>query len=815
MVGLGAAELGVIALLLFGGAGVMPQAGVPLPPDAGLQSAAPPECLLYLASNGIGKPDPKSTNQIEQLLAEEEVQAFVGEVVRLAYEGLKQVPARSEQEQTLARNLPIVARALLTRPITAYLATVDLPPNAPGGHAALIVHAGEQAAELVEALEELEKLYMTQIPPNMSVEKSETAEGRLRKLPTPPQVPPVVWGVQGSYVFLAIGEGEAATVSKRLAAKGEPPAWLTDFQKQTDIPRPGTTFYLNLAGALKTVDPLIDQLAAVTPFNVRKVLDALGLQHLKYAVLASGLDEIGTVSKLVVAHDGEATGVLKLLQGKPLAVDQLRRIPKAVDFATVNRFDAAGLFDAVLKIAEQIEPRTGEQATAALGQVEEQLGFSVRRDLLDGLGDTLTVYNSAPEGGLIFTGLCATIGVRDRSKVEKVIDRVQRLAEAQRSAERPEFAIRKTTVANRTIWYVQFLREPVPLAPAWCLTDDELVVAITPQMVRAHLTRTADAGSLADVKSVADALSTGDVTAVAYSDPKLSYELLYSYLNYGAVAGASALEKETGIRADLTKLPSYVTVSRHMRPSLGLSRSTNNAWILESHATGPAISPASIGVIGIGAALVLPAVQSARTAARTAVSQNNLRQLTLAVINYSDVNAGKFPPRAIQSADGKPLLSWRVAILPYIDQEALYRQFHLDEPWDSEHNRTLIAAMPQIFLHPQISVDQPGTTLYQIPAGSNTFFGGDEPPTMNRLIQSDRGVSGIALLVEAARSEAVVWTKPADVELDADNPLLAKLLFGPDGRVNVAMCDGSVRRISTLDAAEDLRSLFFSKLPTK
>jgi len=106
-----------------------------------------------------------------------------------------------------------------------------------------------------------------------------------------------------------------------------------------------------------------------------------------------------------------------------------------------------------------------------------------------------------------------------------------------------------------------------------------------------------------------------------------------------------------------------------------------------------------IAIIGVLVALLLPAVQAAREAGRRNAAANELKQIAIAMHNYHDTNK-HFPARTIRDAEGKALLSWRVAVLPYIDQIDLYNQFHLDEAWDSPHNKSLIGKMPSLFADP-------------------------------------------------------------------------------------------------------------------
>jgi RNA polymerase sigma factor (sigma-70 family) len=100
--------------------------------------------------------------------------------------------------------------------------------------------------------------------------------------------------------------------------------------------------------------------------------------------------------------------------------------------------------------------------------------------------------------------------------------------------------------------------------------------------------------------------------------------------------------------------------------------------------------------------------------------RRNLKTLALAVLNYNDA-CGYLPPPAITDKNGKPLLSWRVAILPFIEQEALYKQFKLDEPWDSPHNKKLLARMPKVF-GPVVKNHPRYSTFYQYVVGPEAVF---------------------------------------------------------------------------------------------
>lgn len=168
-------------------------------------------------------------------------------------------------------------------------------------------------------------------------------------------------------------------------------------------------------------------------------------------------------------------------------------------------------------------------------------------------------------------------------------------------------------------------------------------------------------------------------------------------------------------------------------------------------------------------------------------SSNNLKQIGLAFHNYHDVH-GKFPANAIYNKTGQPLLSWRVAILPYLDQDALYKEFKQDEPWDSPHNIKLLDRIPMQFAPVGTTVKEKTATFYQVFTGPKTLFDGTNGLRFNDILD---GTSNTVLVVEGGK--AVPWSKPEDLPfVPGKLPKLGGMLRGG---FNLLVADGSVRFI--------------------
>jgi RNA polymerase sigma factor (sigma-70 family) len=170
-------------------------------------------------------------------------------------------------------------------------------------------------------------------------------------------------------------------------------------------------------------------------------------------------------------------------------------------------------------------------------------------------------------------------------------------------------------------------------------------------------------------------------------------------------------------------------------------------------------------------------------------STDNLKHIGLAMHGYHN-DFKHFPPAAILGKDKKALLSWRVAILPYLDEDVLFKEFKLDEAWDSPHNKKLLARMPKVYAPPGIKTPQPHSTFYRVFVGPGTVF---ENPQGNRIADITDGSSNTLLVAEAGA--AVPWTKPEELPYDKNKalPALGGLF---DGDFYASVVDASVVRVS-------------------
>ena len=200
---------------------------------------------------------------------------------------------------------------------------------------------------------------------------------------------------------------------------------------------------------------------------------------------------------------------------------------------------------------------------------------------------------------------------------------------------------------------------------------------------------------------------------------------------------------------------------------------------------------------------VLETVSGAKQTSR----MNDFKQVALSLHNYYSAYE-HFPPQSLTSKDGKRLLSWRVLVLPFLEQQALYDQFHLDEPWDSPHNLKVASAIPPVYkMQGEQELDEngvPKTTLLA-PLTKNSIFGKPGAPAEFRNVID--GTSNTIWLVEAGSSKSVPWTKPADLVIDTADPMTS--IYGDEEPHDfiASMADGSVHMLKATLAKKVINAL--------
>lgn len=204
-----------------------------------------------------------------------------------------------------------------------------------------------------------------------------------------------------------------------------------------------------------------------------------------------------------------------------------------------------------------------------------------------------------------------------------------------------------------------------------------------------------------------------------------------------------------------------------------------------------------------------------RGPARQCQCADQLKQIAIALHSYHD-RYGSFPPAYVADAQGRPMHSWRVLILPFLDENALYEQYRFDEPWDGPHNQQLAARAPRAFQSPEAWRSGTPATSYVAVVGSETAWPGS---TGRPLSEFSDGTSRTILVVEVA-DVGISWLEPRDLEFSAlplaiqpENGRGISSLHRDDSwwhrfaGAHVALADGSVVCLGAPTPAATIRAL--------
>ena len=219
-----------------------------------------------------------------------------------------------------------------------------------------------------------------------------------------------------------------------------------------------------------------------------------------------------------------------------------------------------------------------------------------------------------------------------------------------------------------------------------------------------------------------------------------------------------------------------------------------------------------VGLVGTSGLLLLcaGAFQEPRGPGRRAWCGNNLKQIVLALHDYHDVY-GSLPPTYIADKNGKPMHSWRVLILPFIEQKPLYDKYNFDEPWDGPNNSKLAATIMKAYSCPAEHAKKGSSasleTDYVAIVGDHTAWRGEKALNFGDFKD---GTSNTIFVVEVHHS-GIHWMEPRDLHVSQMAPTINPkhgqgISSAHPGGAQVGLADGAVRFLPDETPQDVLRS---------
>jgi len=709
---------------------------------------------------------------------------------------------------------------------------VTLPPAEgpapPWGVAVLPGGAGlePRIAEAVRAI--------AQAQPGTSVQ-AEDRSGRNVTVVRFQQLPPAElgWWTEGDHLVVAAGIG---AVNNAIAVAEGRAGDVTDsrlWQAYRTGKQPfeaASIAWLDTAKLAKVLGPVPVPVNGRQgpPVTIGQMAQATGLDGLKAVVIRSGFDGEATVTDVRVETVENPKGLLSIGHQTSMTLAELPPLPQKLNGFGAASFDPAAFFDTVKSTVDEVvklgPPEAKRDLDETVGRVRETIGLNLKADLLEPLGHVMCVYNDSAQGpfGL---GLTVAFSVDDADKLRTSLDTL--LERAGRQFPPDQLSVRRTTKHGREIVTLE-IAEAVA-NPSYVVTDKWLVVSIVPQAVETFLLRTD--GKLPAWKAEGDLAKAlqgvpKEFTRVSVSDPRDTYRLIggLAPLVLPAVRRFAAEARpgggEVNLAVAVADLPPAELIAQPLFPNVSVGYVENGVLVSRTRSSLPGLGFGDSGGMGpattaVAVALLLPAVQQAREAARRTQSSNNLKQIGLALHNYHDVY-GSFPAGTIEGSGEEPedRRSWMVSILPFVEQAPLYQRFDQRQEWDSDANAQATATPLPIFLNPsdpEMQGDDGPLTHYvglagigedgpTLPANNPKagVFGYDRTTGLRDITD---GTSNTVAVSEATGKSTGPWAQGGKVTM---RPLTQQpYINGPDGLggyhtggCQMLFADGSVRFIS-------------------
>ncbi|HVT87354.1 MAG TPA: H-X9-DG-CTERM domain-containing protein [Tepidisphaeraceae bacterium] len=597
-----------------------------------LADRVPAGALVYMGWHGAGTMPPGYDNtHLKAVLDNSKMRELFTEYA-------PQLLAKLAQRQPQMVGPINLARQLLAQfwdhPTAFYFAGIDMPPNAdPMPKLALICQAGADAPIIREQI-----------------------AGLLQKAGNSPLHVEAV----GDLVVIYLGYPQASAALANGAQSLGQSAAFTASMKQVGS-EPMLMAYVDVEKLFATFDEVTKQ--APNPqatAMASHVLDVFGLRGLKRVVYASGFDGQDWMTQMFVDAPAPRTGLLDLLDAKPVSADVLKTIPADSTFAATVRFDPARLISRIRELSAQVDPQAQRYIDMGLGAVQVALARNPVTDILEPLGADWAAYCSPSVGGNGALSIVLVNHLDDAAKARVAFPiasvNLSNWTSIALSRARAgiQIAGQFIEIGDQRVFYVGL---PI-VAPSWAMKDGNLYMALYPQFAASAARWTSTgAKTIAQnekFQALQKRLAIANPVSFSFYDLPASATQgnIYSqYLMLARYAGFSDLM--LGVPVPEPLLPPLDVLSQHLAPAGSV------AWVDDAGYHVKTVSPfpgsrmlneqgmfasVGIGVGGLMTSILLPSLNRARETANRVKCASNLRSIGQAILLYANDNQGKFPP---------------------------------------------------------------------------------------------------------------------------------------------------------------------------
>ncbi len=537
---------------------------------------------------------------------------------------------------------------------------------------ALIVRAKDQSAALLNQIENLIQTRLNVAPVEVELETGQ----KCKQLMIIPMFPPIVWGGIGDFVVVATGQHTFAKMAS--AISGGPhltdnPDFASARRTMEIDPRQlGMFLYVDFAKAIERTTKIMTAFGAMPPSNqpdrpdiVHEVLDAAGLGNLKTVAVATQARNGGYQTRVMLQTDGAPLGLLKIIGSAPVTDDDLIFVPKDASWMTAMNFDYRALYDTCLSVARPLvrahrfsdNPETAapedvdRQIQSFIDQMNETLGFRLKEDLVDALGDTVVMFDAPSQGGFLITGWTKIVEVKDAARVQAALKSMVGFLSTQ--MDKPEhLTLKSYAYQGHEIYYVNVIGIPIPIAPAWTVHENHLITAFYPQMVTSVLDRLMKKDPMSSILANEDFVRgrrqlPDGACGLCYTDTRNSISGLYSILLPISQMMLAMGQKE-GLGIDVSMLPSQNVVTRslfgdvagvYLRPDgILVNRDGPLPWAV------PNLGSGGMAASAITVSVLLPSLARARELAKRSADAANLKMIGFSCQAYANDHENQLPP---------------------------------------------------------------------------------------------------------------------------------------------------------------------------